>query len=194
MPYGLTVTDIVSSFSGAVESDFATASLSGSEVITNEINMNWLKLKSLLRFPLIDHVENEVVTVKSDFSFNTHYVPVDGTLHIKGSVEDCNSSCYCSYDYSSNLGYMSGGTHCGNYVVRYDVAEEDQHYARFILRDMVCSSLGNRIYLQGNADVASIVTYYSTQADNWIKLLQDGYDPFPKKPTKNINTIKMHRS
>ena len=76
-----------------------------------------------------------------------------------------------------------------NLVLYYDVdnALLEMSSLKTLLRDMVCASLGSRIYPAADADKWSIVKYYLDEANKMIDLLKDGWMPAEFKKIKLIN-------
>lgn len=63
-----------------------------------------------------------------------------------------------------------------NLVLYYDVDQEllTLGSLKSLLRDMVCYSLGSRIYPVGSSDVWSIVTYYGEEVKKWSEYYMGG--------------------
>ena len=76
-----------------------------------------------------------------------------------------------------------------NLVLYYDVDNSQTALTslRSLLRDMVCASLGSRIYPAADADKWSIVKYYSEEATKRLEFLEKGGMPSELKKMVLIN-------
>jgi hypothetical protein len=123
MLYGLTESEIVSSFSGAVSGDFAVAPLDGYTVINQEIEFQWEKLKLSMSdkvSTLLTEINYEVPSISGGNIFVPGLYAIPSSLEVwkvdrcaeicgKESFKGCNSPCGCGirgsmYPYEDRLG------------------------------------------------------------------------------------------
>lgn len=126
MPYGLIPTQIISSFAGAVESDFAVAPISGSEIILQEIEFQYEKLKMSFSdnvSKMLDRVDYEMPSISGGLYFTPGLTVVDGSMEVwivdrcanicgKQSFRDCG----CNYNLPSVNGLGCGITKTTEYT------------------------------------------------------------------------------
>lgn len=108
MPYGLTESEIVSSFSGAVSGDFAVPPLDGYTVINQEIELQWQKLNMSMSdkvAKMMDEISFEVVNISAGVYVTPGLFAIPATLElwkVSRSANICGKqsfrSCNCSLD------------------------------------------------------------------------------------------------
>jgi len=230
MYFGLTTADIVNSFSQTQESDFAVGVISGSEIILNEINFQYEKLLNYLSpeaLQQMERINGEVTNVSVSGTFTPSFYALPATL--RGYVTDKDyspcpgqsledtSMCWMNYSQQQFIISEASITSQGNnsyllndtfdykrqkLTIYYDVDQTQLTIKslKTFLRDLVCSSLGARIFPVGNADQWSIVNYYQAEADKFMKFLEEGKLPSEFSKIKLVNkrspisTIKLVRS
>jgi len=216
MPYNLTPAEIVSSFSQATSANFAVPPLDGYVVINQEIDFQAARLESYLSkdsLALLEKVPGEIVTVDLSGNFSPSLYAVEGTVQayiIYKGFNTCGkplNSCGCAGPYYQDVNGFSTANISGQgnnvyslldpfdkqtqYLVLYYDVDSSQLTAnslKSILRDMVCGSLGSRLYPSGS-DVWNIVKYYIENSDAMLKKLEAGYMPSDLKKIKLINPI-----
>lgn len=225
MPYGLLPEQIVSSFSQAISSDFAVGAMDGYAVINQEVQFQYDRLNSYLSsdcLALLEKVPGEIVTVDLSGNFSPSLYAVEGTVEayiIYKGYNTCGkalNSCGCINglgDIDSPTTANISGLGNNSYllldsfdkseqylVLYYDVSDSlvAPNSLKSILRDMVCGSLGSRLYPSGT-DTWSIVKYYLDSSNRMLEKLEQGYMPADLKkikllnPTGGIRTVKVTR-
>lgn len=216
MPLGLLASDIVNSFSQSLSGDFAVGNVDGDTIINNEIAFQYQKLLNSLPqevLMMMDKVDNEVavVAVNGDFSPTLYAIPssLRGYVVSKGyspcpsqtleSLELCWQSLGNQITLSpasisssgSNVYHLNDtfDAQTTNLVIYYNVDSANLTIAslKSLLRDMVCASLGARIFPVGASDVWSIVTYYQAEADKWLQYYMEGNVPSEFKKLRQLN-------
>jgi hypothetical protein len=197
--YGLVYTDIVNSFSQADVSDFAVGAVNGQTIIEKEIEFQALKLDevtpSYLK-QLAEKVDLEVVTVDVSGNFMPGLYAIPASLeawivprdYMPCSINDfyggtcgmlASAPTQATITSLGNNSYHLDSTfdsHKQKLVVSYQVDQtlSDFGILKSLLRDMVCCSLGNRLYPTADGDKWSIVKYYCEEADKYLELLESG--------------------
>jgi hypothetical protein len=195
MSFGLTVVDVISAFPGAEDINFATADLSGAEVIINEIELQ--KNKILTSLPawvanLLDYVHFEIIKVDSNGDFELS-LPTNGVVSA-WSMSNMYSFRGTSYGCSKNVCFdgstltsantvditMTDETNgnIANYtydelIVSYPVDPDAEIGSlKSILRNCVVASLGHSLYpTENSTDVWSHVKYHHEQCEKWSGML-----------------------
>jgi hypothetical protein len=93
--YGLEPFQVVSSFAGAVSGDFAVAPMGGYEVIEQEIEFQWQKLKMAMSNKLknkLDQVSFEVPFISGGVTFVPGLYAIEDTLEV-WKVDRCAKIC-----------------------------------------------------------------------------------------------------
>lgn len=227
MPYGLLPTDIVNSFSQAISSDFAVGSVDGYVVINQEIEFQHANLESHLSeasLQLLNNVPGEIVTVDVSGYFSPSLYAIPETIKayiVYKGYKTCGKSLlhcgcgqpgYTSIDGFGEASIQSNGDNSYSLldsfdkqtqylVIYYDVDATlvEPKSLKGILRDMVCCSLGSRLYPSGS-DTWNIVKFYCDNASKMLDKLDEGYMPGELKkikllnPTGGIRTVKVNRS
>jgi hypothetical protein len=215
MPYNLTPDQIVSSFSQAISSDFAVGAMDGYAVINQEIQFQYDRLNSYLSsdcLALLEKVPGEIVSVDLSGNFTPSLYAVEDTVQayiIYKGYNTCGkplNSCGCGPIYNDIEGISSASiSGQGNnvyslldsfdkqtqyLVLYYDVSESliSPNSLKSILRDMVCGSLGSRLYPSGS-DTWSIVQYYLDSSNRMLEKLEQGYMPADLKKIKLLNPV-----
>ena len=223
MYFGLINTDIVNSFSQAVSADFAVGAVNGYAIIDAEIEFQYQKLLSVLPADVIrmmDQVTNEVAVVNVSGCFE----PALYAQNLRGYIVDKQwQPCYNkTIEYTDGMCWQQNGIELliteanisgannvyqildtfdrqkKNLVLFYDVdqANLEVKSLKSLLRDMVCCSLGSRIFPVAS-DTWSIVTYYCEETKKWLDFYQNGGYPveFKKiKPKSPISSMRIARS
>lgn len=220
MYFGLLNTDIVSSFSQATSADFAVGAVDGYTVIDAEIAFQYNKIMSILPADVIqmmDHVSDEVasVTISGSFSPSLYAIPetLRGYVVAKNYVPcqslEYSSSCWSTGSTTTEANISAAGNNVyqlldafdkktQKLVLFYDVDQDklDIKSLKTLLRDLVCHSLGSRIFPVAS-DTWSIVTYYGEEAKKWLEFYENGGYPveFTKiKPKSSMSSMRIVRS
>jgi hypothetical protein len=226
MYFGLLNTDIVNSFSQAVSADFAVGAVNGYAIIDAEIDFQYQKLLSVLPADVIrmmDSVSNEVAVVDVSGSFSPVLYAQPDSLRCY-IVDKQWQPCYNkSIEYTDCMCWQQNGNELlvtqanisaagnnvyqlldtidrkkQNLVLFYDVDQDNLQVKslKSLLRDMVCCSLGSRIFPVAS-DTWSIVTYYCEETKKWLDFYENGGYPaeFKKiKPKSPISSMRIARS
>lgn len=214
MPYGLLPEQIVSSFSQAISSDFAVGAMDGYAIINQEIEFQYNNLQSSLSkdcLALLEKVPGEIVTVDLSGNFTPSLYAVEGTVEafiIYKGYNNCgkplnSSGCNRVPElYTSSAASISAnGSNSYSLLDTFDKSEQylvlyydvDQtlvapNSLKGLLRDMVCCSLGSRLYPAG-ADTWTIVKYYCENSTKMLEKLENGYMPGDLKKIKLLNPV-----
>lgn len=230
MPLGLLYTDIINSFAQTQESDFAVGSISGATIINSEINFQYSKLLNSLPsevLNMMDTVSGEVASVNISGSFAPTLYAIPETLRgyiVPGNYSPCPGVSLEGYTtcWQNALGTQYASTPANisaaglnqyqildtfdrktqKLVIYYDVDQTNLsiNSLKTFLRDLVCASLGARLFPVGNSDQWSIVNYYQAEADKYQEFLKGGGVPseFAKLryvgKTNGIYSEKIRRS
>lgn len=216
MYFNLTAQDIINSFSQVQESDFAVGNISGSPIILAEIAFQYEKLLNALPQEFIqmtEKVNGEVANVSVSGTFSPGFYAQPDTLRgyitdkgyspCPGQSLEGTSMCWqnlngqiitevANIQSDGNNSYTLLDTFdykTQNLTLYYDVDQDNLEIKslKSNLRDMVCYSLGSRLFPVGQADVWSIVTYYGEQANKWLEYYQGGGMPAEYKKMKLLN-------
>lgn len=230
MPYyGLLYTDIVNSFSQAKVEIFAVGATIGQSVINAEIAFQYEKLQASLPedcLSLLQVVPGEVVipNVSGGFDPSLYADPATIRAYVvpknyspcAGSSLESGETCFEFLTQQLNVvsaNISSAGSNhyvlldsfdskTQNLVVYYNVDQVNVtvQSLKSVLRDMVCFSLGSRIYPSADADMWSIVRYYGEEADKWLKLYMSGKMPAGLASikligkTRGMSSIRLSRA
>jgi len=229
MYFNLLPQDIINSFSQTQESDFAVGSISGSDIILSEIAFQYEKLLTALPqefIQLMERVSGEVATVNISGAFTPGlyadpatirgYIVDRGWSPCPGQSLENTTMCWKYLEQQVSLtpaNIQSNGLNSytlldtfdyktENLILYYDVDQDNLEIAslKSLLRDMVCCSLGSRIFPVGQTDVWSIVSYYCSEAKKWLAYYEAGNFPSEYKKMKLLNkksgitSIRMVRS
>lgn len=215
MYFGLTTQEVINSFSQTQESDFAVGNISGGAIILSEIAFQYEKILSILSdstLQLMDKVAGEVtnVSISGAFTPSLYATNLRGYIVFKG-YSPCPGQDLESYDMCwqnlqggqlslVNASITSNGNNTytlndtfdsktQNLVLYYDVDQSNLELSslKTLLRDLVCHSLGSRLFPTGQSDVWSIVSYYGESADKMMTFLQEGNLPSEFKRMKLLN-------
>lgn len=230
MYYGLTYEDIVNSFSQCISGDFAVGSVDGQTIIEKEMEFQDQKLRATLSeevLRLMDRVSGEVVMVTAANKFSPtlyadsttlrgYIVPKSYSPCPGVSIED-TTTCWQSLQEQISItaaNITADGDNVytlvdtfdsktSKLVVYYDVDQTELvvNSLKSTLRDMVCYSLGSRLFPVGSSDVWSIVQYYGEEAKKWLEMYEKGAYPaeFKKmslvnKSIRGIGSLRLVRS
>lgn len=217
MYFGLTTQEVINSFSQTQESDFAVGNISGGAIILSEIAFQYEKILSILSdntLQLMDKVAGEVTNVSISGAFTPSLYAIPETLRgyvtYKG-YSPCPGQSLESYQMCwqnlqggqlaiTNASITSNGLNSytlnevfdsktQNLVLYYDVDQTNFELSslKTLLRDLVCHSLGSRLFPTGQSDVWSIVSYYGESADKMMTYLKEGNLPSEFKKIKLLN-------
>lgn len=217
MYFGLTATDIVSSFSQCVSGDFAVGSIDGGTIINNEIAFQYEKILNSLsaealqylqrisgEVALVDATGDFVPALYADSTTLRAYIVYKGYSPCPGQSLESQDMCWENWNSTQmNVTTASVSTtgnnnyHLNdifdyktqNLILYYDVDQTNLVVAslKTLLRDLVCHSLGSRIYPVGQSDVWSIVSYYGESAERMLKLLDSDMLPSELKKLRILN-------
>jgi hypothetical protein len=217
MYFGLLNTDIVNSFSQCVSGDFAVGSIDGGTIINNEIAFQYEKVMNALsdealhylerisgEVALVDDANDFTPALYADSSTLRGYIVYKGYSPCPGQSLESTDMCWENWN-STQLNVTTASistTGSNNYhlndvfdyktqnlVLYYDVDQTNLVMAslKTLLRDLVCHSLGSRLFPVGQSDVWSIVSYYGESAERMLKLLEDGMLPSELKKLRLLN-------
>lgn len=199
--FGLTFNDIIEAFNGSVESDFATNSKCGQQIIENEIELKEGELISSLSksaMSYLNELPSHEVTLQ-DFSgspgFYFDFVPnQDRSIYAKivskcaNLPSECVSNCVdgeaitVAYDSVALKWYATFDSATVSSDQRIFVSYSVDQTAlelpslKSVLRDLVACSLGYQLFSAGN-DSWGLVTHYCESAQKWMEKLEGGWIP-----------------
>jgi hypothetical protein len=201
-----------------MSADFAVGGTNGQLIIEAEIEFQKFKLEAALpadALQMLAQVNGEVVSVNPSGLFTPTlyadnvraYVVDKGYTPCPGKSYEQTDMCWQSLQNdqlivtTANISGLSNN----NYVLLDDFDAKNQNLVLYyevntanltltslksILRDMVCCSLGSRLYPAADADAWSVVKHYCTEAEKWISYFEDGNLPAEMKKMKLINKTR----
>ena len=182
MQFGVTTTDILSLFNGALESDFETAALSGDQVILREIQFASDEVLSYLDATVLDMLQNGlyphiVKVTNGTIELLTETGEIDLRIYNTSynSYENCENICNVNFhllkeftDYTIDGNIITLGPEYDGevFVITYKVTDLPLPSVGRYVRNKAACLLSHILYTAGN-DTWALTDRLCEEADKW---------------------------